>query len=112
MAMLKVYSMKELPVLQGPVANNASSWIREAVLSTATAAVEALDDLTREDPERHDFWRNLIINRILRGVLWTIHNGNAPGKDPLTEERDLPDRTLECSLSSKWLDRSDIVYIS
>ena len=109
--MLKAYSKRNLPILQGPVASNASSWIREATLSTATAAVEALDDLTQQYPEKREYWRDLIVNRILRGVLWTIHNGNAPGKDPLSEERYIQDRTLECSLSFKWYSSSDVVYI-
>ena len=111
-SMLKAYSKNGIPTLQGQVANNASNWIRKAVLLTATAAVDALYDLTQQDPEKREFWRDLIINRILRGVLWTIHNGNAPGKDPLSVEKYLQDRTLECSLSSKWLDSNDIVYIA
>ena len=101
--------------MQGPVAGSSpDSWIREAVILTATAAVEAFEDLSQQDPTTRELYRNLIINRIIRGVLWTIHNGNAPGRDPLADDDDRrwEDRILECSLSSKWLEGNDIIYIS
>ena len=90
------------------------SWIREAVTLTAIAAVEAFEDLSQQSPTERELYRNMIVNRIIRGVLWTIHNGNAPGRDPLAEDRHRrwEDRSLECSLSSKWLEGSDIIYIS
>ena len=101
--------------MQGPVAGSSpDSWIREAVILTATAAVEAFEDLLQQDPRLRKFYQDIIINRIIRGVLWTIHNGNAPGRDPLAEDRHRrwEDRSLECSLSSKWLEGNDIIYIS
>ena len=101
--------------MQGPAAGSSpDSWIREAVILTATAAVEAFEDLSQQNPKKRELYQNLIINRIIRGVLWTIHNGNAPGRDPLAEDRHRrrEDRSLECSLSFKWLKGNDIVYIS
>ena len=101
--------------MQGPVAGSSPDiWIREAVILTATAAIEALEDLSQQYPADRKYFQNVIINRIIRGVLWTIHNGNAPGRDPLAEDghRRGEDRSLECSLSSKWLEGNDIVYIS
>ena len=114
-ALLKAYMKKDPAFMQGPVGDTTESWIREAVLLTATAAVEASEDLSQQDPTREMYhWQNLIINRIIRGVLWTIHNSNAPGIDPLAEDefRRSEDRSLECSLSSKWLKRGTNVYIS
>ena len=96
--------------------DDVESFIHRAVLSTAAAAVKARDILVKSKEMEEDACGDAIINRILRGVLWTIHNQNAPGLDPLAERtyRDASDRSLECSLSSKWLDGShhDIVYIS
>ena len=111
--MLKAYAKKYAKFMQGPVVTDVESWIREAVMLTLSASVEAFDELSRQNPAKRDLWRKIIINRILRGVLWTIHNGNAPGRDFLsqTPARD-NDRTLECCLSSKWLQGNDIVYIS
>ena len=43
-----------------------------------------------------------IINRLMRGVLWHIHNGNGP-----TEH----ERQLECSLNSRWLSDTSAVWI-
>ena len=115
-ALLKAYSKKDSAFMHGPVAGSSpDSWIREAVTLTATATVEAFEDLSQQDPTKQDLFQNVIINRIIRGVLWTIHNGNAPGRDPLAEDIHRyrrEDRSLECSLSSKWLEGDDIVYIS
>jgi len=41
--------------------------------------------------------RGYIINRLMRGVLWRIHNGNCSSNEPHSE------RFLECSLNSRWL---------
>jgi hypothetical protein len=45
--------------------------------------------------------RGCIINRLMRGVLWHIHNGNGPGDD----------RQLECSLNSRWLSDASTLWI-
>jgi hypothetical protein len=45
---------------------------------------------------------NFIINRLMRGVLWHIHNGNGP-----TDYG----RQLECSLSSRWLSDTSTIWI-
>jgi hypothetical protein len=43
-----------------------------------------------------------VINRLMRGVLWHIHNGNNPtGRD----------RQLECSLNSRWLSDTSTIWI-
>ena len=115
LTLLKAYSKKDPALMQGPVAGSSpNSWIREAVILTATAAVEAFENLSQRDPSRREWYQNMIINRIIRGVLWTIHNGNAPGRDPLAEDEDRrrSDRILECSLSSRWFEGNEIIYIS
>ena len=76
-------------------AKAAEGWIRDAVSLTATAAVESLDALSQDDPTRQELWRNAIINRILRGILWTIHNNYAPGFNPPDHSTHRPrDRSL------------------
>jgi hypothetical protein len=49
--------------------------------------------------------RNYVINRLMRGVLWHIHNGNhsSNGSDD--------ERLLECSLNSLWLSDSSTLWI-
>ena len=113
-ALLRQYAKKEADFMRGPKTNNDTDikrWICDAVLLTASAAVRAKEELSRTDPGKH--WGNIIINRIIRGVLWTIRNGNAPGWDPLAKDEDKgADRSLECSLSSTWLEQRDTVYIA
>ena len=112
--LLKAYAKKDPAFMQIPVTYKPDSWIQEAIVLTATAAVEALEALSQHGPANRGLWRNLIINRIIRGVLWTIHNGNAPGRDPLAEDqfRRNEDRSLECSLNSRWLVMGTTIYIS
>jgi hypothetical protein len=43
-----------------------------------------------------------VINRLMRGVLWHIHNGNNPTGH---------DRQLECSLNSRWLSDTSTIWI-
>ena len=113
-ALFKAYAEKDANTkfMQGPPGDDhTKSWIQEVVLLTASAAVEAQQKLSEEDLAIK--WGHLIINRIIRGVLWTICNGNAPGWDPLAEDDYRGhDRRLECSLSSRWLEEGETVYIS
>jgi hypothetical protein len=46
-----------------------------------------------------------VINRMMRGLLWNIHNGNRP-YDSTSD-----DRLLECSLSSRWLSDTSTLWI-
>jgi len=46
-----------------------------------------------------------VMNRLMRGLLWGIHNGNRPN-DGTSD-----DRLLECSLSSRWLSDSSTLWI-
>jgi hypothetical protein len=45
---------------------------------------------------------SFIINRLMRGVLWHIHNGNGP-----TDH----ERQLECTLNSRWLSDTSTIWI-
>ena len=45
---------------------------------------------------------SFIINRLMRGVLWHVHNGNNPTAH---------DRQLECSLNSRWLSDISTIWI-
>jgi len=49
--------------------------------------------------------RGYIVNRLMRGVLWQIHNGNSPSNEPHDE------RLLECSLNSRWLSDTSTIWI-
>ena len=111
-ALLKAYAKQDETMIKDPEENDdVERWAHNAVLLTASAAVSAKEELSNVDPGKE--WGHMIINRIIRGVLWTIRNGNAPGWDPLAKVEDRgADRSLECSLSSKWLEQKDTVYIS
>lgn len=103
--------------MQGSLEDKTKSPIREAVLLTAKASVNAVKALTQTISKEENFWRNIIVKCVLRGILWTILNGNAPGRDPFADpEHRGEDRSLECSLSHKVLDRlgqsPETVYIS
>lgn len=45
---------------------------------------------------------SFVINRLMRGVLWHIHNGNNPTGHG---------RQLECSLNSRWLSDTSTIWI-
>ena len=45
---------------------------------------------------------SFIINRLMRGVLWHVHNGNGPTGH---------ERQLECSLNSRWLSDTSTIWI-
>lgn len=47
--------------------------------------------------------RGFIINRLMRGVLWRIHNGNHPTSDTK--------RQWECSLNSHWLSDTSTLWV-
>ena len=80
------------------------NWARDMVLITAKAVVDSANELSQTYPEH--LVQKAMIGRVLRGVLWTIHNGGAPGTrswraDPWRDRDEVEDRSLECSLSSK-----------
>ena len=65
--------------------------------------VKIRSGLEEKYPESEQNVRSsFIINRLMRGVLWHIHNGNAP--------TDL-ERQLECSLDSRWLSDTSTIWI-
>ena len=112
--LLKAYSAIELLSL-GTSKGYTENWARDAVLITAKAAVDTVNELSKMYPEH--LVQKAMIGRVLRGVLWTIHNGGAPGTrswrvDLWSHLDEVEDRSLECSLSSKWLKSKDIIYIS
>ena len=116
-ALLRAYKDAGPLSLQGPLEDKARNLMRAAILLTATASVKAADVLSKLVPMERIFWRNMVMNRILRGVLWTINNGNAPRRDPSADSRfGGDDRNLECSLSYKVIERlarsPETVYIS
>jgi hypothetical protein len=62
--------------------------------------------LGEKHPEsREEVRRGYVINRLMRGVLWRIHNGNCSSN----EEDD--ERLLECSLNSRWLSDASTLWI-
>ena len=107
--LLKAYSTTEA-LSFGTSRGYTENWARDAVLITSKATVDTVNELSKTYPER--LVQKAMIGRILRGVLWTIHNGGAPGTRSWDMWGDVEDRSLECSLSSKWLKSKDIIYIS
>ena len=116
-AFLTAYMEAGPASLQGSLDGKTKSPIREAVLSTAKASVRAVKALSKRIPMELYLWRNVVMNRVLRGILWTINNGNAPRREPSADSRfSGENQNLECSLSSKVIDRlersPETVYIS
>jgi len=54
---------------------------------------------------REEVRRGYLVNRLMRGVLWHIHNGNSSSNQPHDE------RLLECSLNSHWLSDASTIWI-
>ena len=102
--------MTEQALLLGTSREYNESSARDMILITAKAAVDTVNELSKMYPEY--LVQKAMIGRILRGVLWTIHNGNAPGTTSRDKWDKAEDRSLECSLSSRWLNSKDIIYIS
>ena len=69
----------------------------------ATNYVKICSALEEKYPESEQQVRSsFIINRLMRGVLWHIHNGNGPTGH---------ERQLVCSLNSSWLSDTSTVWI-
>ena len=65
--------------------------------------VKVCAGLEEKYPESEQKVRSsFIINRMMRAILWHVHNGNAP-----TEH----ERQLECSLNSRWLSDTSTIWI-
>ena len=72
----------------------------------AEGYVEICSILGENHPgSREEVRRGYIVNRLMRGVLWHIHNGNSSSNLPHDE------RLLECSLNSRWLADSSTIWI-
>ena len=68
--------------------------------------VEMCSILGEKYPEsREEVRRGYLVNRLMRGVLWHIHNGNSSSNQPHDE------RLLECSLNSRWLSDASTIWI-
>ena len=68
--------------------------------------VEMCSILGERYPEsKEEVRRGYVINRLMRGVVWHIHNGNHPSNGTDDE------RLMECSLSSRWLSDSSTLWI-
>ena len=67
----------------------------------ATNYVKICFDLEEKYQKSEQVRSSLIINRLMRGVLWHIHNGNYP----------IDERQLECSLNSRWLSDTSTIWI-
>ena len=87
---MKAYSKAEalsLGTSRGYTENSAL----DAVLITAKAVVDTVNELSKRYPEH--LVQKAIIGRILRGVLWTIHNADAPGTASRNKWDDVEDRS-------------------
>ena len=65
--------------------------------------VKVISGLKEKYPKsEHTVRSNFIINRLMRGVLWHIHNGNGP-----TDH----ERLFVCSLNSRWLSDTSTIWL-
>ena len=71
--LLKAYSLAEM-LSSGTSRGYTENWAHDAVLITAKAVVDTVNELSKMYPEH--LVQKAMINRILRGVLWTIHNAS------------------------------------
>ena len=82
-------------------------WRDSSYIGCVVAAnyVKIISGLAEKYPKsEHSVRSNFIINRLMRGVLWHIHNGNGP---TVADH----ERQLECSLSSRWLSDTSTIWI-
>ena len=80
-----------------------SSWRDYIGCVVAANYVKIILGLKEKYPKsEHTVRSNFIINRLMRGVLWHIHNGNNS-----TDH----ERHLECSLNSRWLSDTSTIWI-
>ena len=76
--LLKSYSaITEQASLLGTSRGYNENSARDMVLTTAKAAVDTVNELSKTYLEH--VVQKAMIGRILRGMLWIIHNGGAPG---------------------------------
>ena len=108
--LLKAYSNANMSSILGVPGGDSEKWARDVALITAKVAVDTVNEVSKTYPK--GLVQKAVITRILQGVLWTILDGGAPGKISWNEWSKTEDRSLECSLSSRWLKSRDIVYIS
>lgn len=81
-------------------------WVDFIGAVVAEKYVEICSILQERFPESKEAARRgYVINRLMRGVLWHVHNGNHPSNGGDDE------RLLECSLSSLWLSDSSTLWI-
>jgi hypothetical protein len=71
----------------------------------AERCVEMCSILEEKHPgSEEEVRRGYIVNRLMRGVLWRIHNGNSSSNES-------NERLLECSLNSRWLSDASTLWI-
>ena len=82
------------------------SWTNFIGGVVADSYVEMCSMLVKKLPgSKEEVRRDYIMNRLMRGVLWRIHNGNCSTNGPQDE------RFMECSLNSRWLSDTSTLWI-
>ncbi|KDR67081.1 hypothetical protein GALMADRAFT_161722 [Galerina marginata CBS 339.88] len=81
-------------------------WIDFVGVLVAEKYVEICATIGKKYPDsRDEVTRGYVINRLMRGLLWRIHNGNCSSNQSHDE------RLLECSLNSRWLSDASTLWI-
>ncbi|TRM57465.1 hypothetical protein BD626DRAFT_211447 [Schizophyllum amplum] len=86
-----------------------TTWVKVLDVAIASDAIAVVDDLVKEygswGEEREEVLQKIVVNRLVRGALWMVHNSNAPSKQN--------DRTgFECVLSHRILSDKTTVYLA
>ena len=83
-------------------AGNGGFWLDEFDVVISDHYTKIAEELVNRTRGNQSLAQMIVVNRLMRGALWVVHNGNAPSQDK---------RTLECSLSSQWLEDNSTIYI-
>ncbi|KZS92734.1 hypothetical protein SISNIDRAFT_486244 [Sistotremastrum niveocremeum HHB9708] len=84
-------------------ADETATWRDRLDLIAARNGIKLVADIQKHFDGDARKAQHVLMNRWMRGCLWTIHNANCPAQNI---------RELECSLSSEWLLDSSTVYIA
>ncbi|TRM69435.1 hypothetical protein BD626DRAFT_474034 [Schizophyllum amplum] len=108
------HAMSEYPVAEG-LANEAGTlWVQELDVVIAADALAVVNDLIGELSKNEvdssglqyqSVIHKVVVNRLLRGALWRVHNSNGPSKHDVRT-------ALECTLSHKVLADKTTVYLA
>ncbi|KAL1699817.1 hypothetical protein EV121DRAFT_295824 [Schizophyllum commune] len=103
------HAVDEYPAATELATKAGSFWLQELDLVIATDAQAVVRDMLKAlgtTLKQHEStFERLVVNRLMRGALWLVHNSNAPSKH---NER----TALECTLTHEMLADKTTVYLA